>query len=85
MRLWLPSSPDTFSKLAEHFDRFCRGRHPLFPGFVMDGSDGGPDYRVRFRCSENSIPASHLVFRSVKGYRSTVPSIGMDVSKTSRI
>lgn len=25
---------------------FCEGRHPLFPGVVMDGSDGQPDYRL---------------------------------------
>jgi hypothetical protein len=33
-------------QLTQHFDEFCEGKHPLYRGFVMDGSDGQPDYRV---------------------------------------
>jgi len=32
--------------VVEDFNAFCEGRHPLFPGVRLDGSDGEPDYRV---------------------------------------
>eukprot|EP00913_Durusdinium_trenchii_P032795 g30700.t1 len=31
--------------VAQELNSFCEGKHPLFPGFRMDGSDGEPDYR----------------------------------------
>jgi len=34
--------------VAREFNAFCEGRHPLFPGVTLDGSDGGVDYRVKF-------------------------------------
>jgi len=33
--------------IAEELTRFCEGKHPLYPGVRMDGSDGDPDYRLR--------------------------------------
>ena len=33
--------------VVAELNAFCEGRHPLYPGGVkMDGSQGGPDYRV---------------------------------------
>lgn len=32
-------------QVANELNQFCEGRHPLFPGIYMDGSDGDPDYR----------------------------------------
>lgn len=32
--------------VAEELNKFCEGRHPLFPGVTMDGTDGMPDYRL---------------------------------------
>lgn len=31
--------------VASELNSFCEGKHPMFPGFCMDGSDGEPDYR----------------------------------------
>lgn len=35
--------------VAEELNGFCEGRHPLFPGHRMDGSDGYPDYRLKIQ------------------------------------
>mmetsp|Transcript_25275 Transcript_25275/g.50647 ORF Transcript_25275/g.50647 Transcript_25275/m.50647 type:complete len:242 (-) Transcript_25275:46-771(-) len=32
--------------VANELTQFCEGRHPMFPGVVMDGSDGDTDYRL---------------------------------------
>jgi hypothetical protein len=32
--------------VAEELNIFCEGRHPMFPGHRMDGTDGHPDYRL---------------------------------------
>lgn len=37
---------EDLDKVAKELTQFCEGRHPLFPGFVMDGSDGDADYRL---------------------------------------
>jgi hypothetical protein len=34
--------------VAQELNMFCEGQHPLFPGVVMDGSDGQPDYRLPY-------------------------------------
>jgi len=39
--------------IAADLNDFCEGRHPLFPGFKMDGSDGQPDYRVVVRSQDS--------------------------------
>ena len=31
--------------VAEDYNNFCEGKHPLYPDVRMDGSDGSPDYR----------------------------------------
>ena len=36
--------------MAEH-NAFCEGRHPGYPGVVMDGSDGGTDRRAHLPCA----------------------------------
>ena len=33
--------------VVEELNTFCEGRHPLYPGMCMDGSDGEADYRVK--------------------------------------
>lgn len=33
-------------EVSTEFNAFCEGRHPLFPGAVFDGRDGGVDYRI---------------------------------------
>lgn len=35
-------------KVVKEHNAFCEGRHPMYPGVHMDGSDGGPDYRVNW-------------------------------------
>mmetsp|Transcript_37770 Transcript_37770/g.87310 ORF Transcript_37770/g.87310 Transcript_37770/m.87310 type:complete len:731 (-) Transcript_37770:82-2274(-) len=38
---------DVTSAVQEEFNAFCEGRHPDFPGQpLLDGSDGGGDYRM---------------------------------------
>jgi len=37
---------DDLGQVVHEFNAFCEGRHPLFPGSVMDGTDGGVDYRL---------------------------------------
>mmetsp|Transcript_140649 Transcript_140649/g.262407 ORF Transcript_140649/g.262407 Transcript_140649/m.262407 type:complete len:541 (+) Transcript_140649:214-1836(+) len=32
-------------QVSTELNAFCEGKHPLFPGVYMDGSDGDPDYR----------------------------------------
>ncbi|ELR15527.1 uncharacterized protein ACA1_163650 [Acanthamoeba castellanii str. Neff] len=39
--------------LTQHFDEFCEGKHPLYRGFVMDGSDGQPDYRIQHKTGQH--------------------------------
>jgi len=34
--------------VAQEFNAFCEGKHPLFPEAVLDGRDGKPDYRIDF-------------------------------------
>mmetsp|Transcript_54531 Transcript_54531/g.130066 ORF Transcript_54531/g.130066 Transcript_54531/m.130066 type:complete len:766 (+) Transcript_54531:162-2459(+) len=39
---------DISGAVQEEFNAFCEGRHPEFPGEpLLDGSDGGGDYRMR--------------------------------------
>uniref|UniRef100_A0A7S4S472 Uncharacterized protein n=1 Tax=Alexandrium monilatum TaxID=311494 RepID=A0A7S4S472_9DINO len=47
-------------EVAEEFNAFCEGRHPLYPGAAFDGRDGGPDYRIAF----NDPSAFGTFFRS---------------------
>lgn len=37
---------EDLADVAEELNSFCEGRHPLFPGHRMDGSDGDPDFRL---------------------------------------
>ena len=41
--------------VIEELNAFCTGQHPLYPGVLMDGSDGLTDLRL-------SIPGSSGVF-----------------------
>merc|ERR1739838_846867 len=34
---------EDLASVAEDLNRFCEGKHPLYPGVKMDGSDGQPD------------------------------------------
>lgn len=36
---------EDLATIADEFNRFCEGRHPLYPDVRMDGSDQQPDYR----------------------------------------
>lgn len=46
--------------VATEFNAFCEGRHPMFPGVIFDGRDGGADYRISF----NNPMAFGTFFRS---------------------
>ncbi|CAM9776369.1 unnamed protein product [Ectocarpus fasciculatus] len=37
---------DDIAEVSREYNAFCEGKHPLFPGATMDGSDGRGDYRV---------------------------------------
>lgn len=37
---------DIDAAVEREFNAFCQGRHPLFPGCVLDGSDGEEDHRM---------------------------------------
>jgi len=37
---------DIDAAVEREFNDFCQGRHPLFPGLVLDGSDGAEDHRM---------------------------------------
>ncbi len=43
---FLAPSPLILLQLVQQFDDFCEGKHSLFPDVILDGSDGGVDYRV---------------------------------------
>jgi len=36
---------EDLAEVADELNAFCEGRHPLFPGACLDGTDGEPDYR----------------------------------------
>jgi len=40
---------EDLTDVAEELNSFCEGRHPLFHGHRMDGSDGDPDFRLNLR------------------------------------
>lgn len=43
---------DDLPMIASELNKFCEGKHPLWPGFRMDGSDGEPDYRFHLEDPE---------------------------------
>jgi len=47
--------------VAKEWNSLCAGKHPLYPGLTMDGSDGGEDHRLS---PENRL---HVVHRDDQG------------------
>jgi hypothetical protein len=65
---------DDLHRIAQEFNCFCEGKHPYFPGVVMDGSDGTIDRRVDLTVAqsrEGDSPRFGTFFRA-EGYTALV-------------
>merc|ERR1711871_857496 len=61
---------EDLGRVALEWNAFCEGRHPLYPHFRIDGSDGKEDHRLR------ASNMRHVIYRDSSG---TLLAVGTDL------